>query len=74
MDKNPKINIKAEETQQIFIAKTKAEENGALSKLTHSQVKQKRKEKNISKKEHTVSEKEESRLNRESSSKKAKLH
>ena len=61
MDKNPKINIKAEE-------------NGSLSKLTHSQVKQKGKKKSFQKKEHTISEKEESRLNRESSSKKAKLH
>ena len=37
IEKSPN-KINAEETQQVFIPKTKAEENGSFSKLIHTQA------------------------------------
>ena len=37
MEKSP-IKINAEETQQVFIPNTKAEENGSFSKLIQTQA------------------------------------
>ena len=37
MEKSPN-KLNAEETKQVFIPKTKAEENGSFSKLIHTQA------------------------------------
>ena len=37
MEKSPN-KLNAKETQQVFIPKTKAEENGSFSKLIHTQA------------------------------------